>query len=138
LDLEQRHIIKFMRIEGLTLGEIAKEFSSAYGPGAYPPPSIKYWRHQVKVGRTDPRRQHAGARPPFDDINAEILSLPRKYPFSSVLTIAESLGIPASTIYSYLIEKISFKFFTSWSSPYANQQVAAETSQTLKSVTLGA
>jgi hypothetical protein len=43
--LEQRNIIKFLRIKGLKLGEIAQEVSSAYDPDAHTPPSIKYWLH---------------------------------------------------------------------------------------------
>jgi hypothetical protein len=42
MDLEQRHIIKFLGIIGLKFGEIAKEHSSADGPDAYAPPRIKY------------------------------------------------------------------------------------------------
>jgi hypothetical protein len=109
MDLAQRHIIKSLRIKGLRLGEIAKEFSSAYGVDAYTPPSAKYWLHQIKRGRTDLRTPHAHGRPPVDDIDAEILSLLRKYPFSSVRAIADSLEIPASII--YLVEKIGLKIF---------------------------
>jgi DNA-binding transcriptional MerR regulator len=109
MDLEQRHIIKFLRIKGLKLGEIAKELSNAHGPDAHTRPSIKYWLHQIKIGRTDLRTQHAGGRPPLDDIDADILSFFRKYPFSSVQTIAESLEISASTTYSHLVEKNGLK-----------------------------
>jgi hypothetical protein len=35
MDLEQRQIVKFLRIKGLKLGQITKELSSAYGPDAY-------------------------------------------------------------------------------------------------------
>jgi hypothetical protein len=42
MDLEQHHIIKFLHIQGLKLGEIAEELLSAYGPNAYTTPSIKY------------------------------------------------------------------------------------------------
>jgi transposase len=88
MDLEKRHIIKFLRIKGLKLGEIAKELSSAYDPEMYTPPSIKYWLHQIKHGRTDLRRQQAGGRPRLDNIDAEILLLLRKYPCVSVRTVA--------------------------------------------------
>jgi DNA-binding Lrp family transcriptional regulator len=82
----------------------------------------------------DLRTQYAGGRPPLDDINAEILSLLQKYPFSSMRTIAESLEMPVSTIHSHLVEKIDLKL----GSPYVNQRVAGEASRTLKSVTPGA
>jgi hypothetical protein len=111
MDLKQRHIITLLSMKGLKLGEIAKELSSAYGQDAYIPLSIKYWLHQIKLGRTDLRTQHPGGRPPLDDIDAEILSFLRKYPFSSVRTIAESLEIHASTICEHFVEKIGLKIF---------------------------
>jgi hypothetical protein len=55
--------------------------------------------------------QHAGGRPPLDDIDTEFLLFFRKYPLSSVWTIAESLEIPASTIYLRLVEKFGLKIF---------------------------
>jgi hypothetical protein len=58
--MEQRNIIKFLRNKGLKLLEIAQELSSAYDPDAHTPPSIKYWFHQIKLGRTHLRTQHAG------------------------------------------------------------------------------
>jgi hypothetical protein len=45
----------------------------------------------------------------LDDIDAEILEALRKFPFSSVRTIGDSLGIPASTVDSHLVERIGFK-----------------------------
>jgi hypothetical protein len=104
-----------LRIKGLKLGEIAKELSSAYGPDAYTPPSIKYWLHQIKPGRTDLRTQHTGGWLPLDEIDAGILAFLRKSPFSSVRTIAESLEIPVSTIYSHSVHKVGLKiFFLLW------------------------
>jgi hypothetical protein len=35
MDVEQRHIIKFLLVKSLKLGEIAKKLSSAYGPDAH-------------------------------------------------------------------------------------------------------
>jgi hypothetical protein len=77
MDLEQRDIIKFSHTKDLKLGEIAKELSTAYGPDAHTPPSIKYLLHQIKLGETDLRTQHAGGRSPLDDTDAEILSFLR-------------------------------------------------------------
>jgi hypothetical protein len=75
------------------------------------PLSIQYWPHQISLVTTDRRTQHAGGRPPLDDIDTEILSLLRKYSFSSVRTIAKSLGIPVSTLYFHLAKKIGLKLF---------------------------
>jgi hypothetical protein len=111
MDREQRHIIKFLRVEDLKLGEIAPELSTGYGPDVYTPSSIKYWFHQIKLGRTNIRTQHAGGRPPVDDNDAEMLLLLRKYLFSSVRTIGDSQEIPVSIVDSHLVKKIRFKIF---------------------------
>jgi hypothetical protein len=39
------------------------------------------------------------------------ISVLRKFPFSSVRTIADSLNIPVSTIYTHLVEKIDLGIF---------------------------
>jgi hypothetical protein len=69
MDLQQRNIVKFLRVKGLRLGEIAKELSGAYGPDVYTPPSTKYWPHKIKLGTTDLRAQYAGGRAPLDEQN---------------------------------------------------------------------
>jgi hypothetical protein len=81
LELEQRHIIKFLHLKGIKLQEIAAELSSAYGQDARAWWNIKYWLHQVKLGRTDLQTQYVRERPPLDDADAEILSLIRRFPF---------------------------------------------------------
>jgi hypothetical protein len=65
--------------------------------------------HQLKLGRTDLKTLRVGGRPALDDIDPEIFSLLRKYPFASIRIIAEALAIPASTVYSHLIERMRFK-----------------------------
>jgi hypothetical protein len=50
-----------------------------------------------------------GGRLTIDGTDAEILSVLRRSPFSSVRTIADSLDIPASPVYFHLVEKIGFK-----------------------------
>ena len=115
MEFEQRSVIKFLHLKGLKLGDIVLELSSVYGEDAYTRPSIKYWLHQLKLGRTDLATQHVGGRPPLDDTDAEILSVLHTSPFSSVRTIADSMGIPASTVYFHLVEKIGFKnYFLRW------------------------
>jgi hypothetical protein len=99
MEVEQRCIIKFLHLKGLTLGDVVVELSTLYGENASPWPSIKYWLHQLKLGRTDLKTQHVGGRPYLDEPDAEIPSVLRISPFSSVRTIADSLGIPGSTVF---------------------------------------
>jgi hypothetical protein len=109
MNLEQRHIINFLRIKGLKLGEIAKELSSASGPDAYTSLSVKCWLHQLKLGRTDPRTQSA-----YD---------------------CRVLGDSCfGNLFSFCRENWPYSFLTSLGPPYVNQLVAGESAQTLKSV----
>jgi hypothetical protein len=115
MEVEQRCIIKFLHLKGRKLGDIVVERSNLYGEDAYTRPSIKYWLHQLKLGRTDLTTQHVGGRPYLDDTDAEILSVLRISLFSLVRTIADSLDIPASTGDLYLVEKIGLKnHFLPW------------------------
>jgi hypothetical protein len=115
MKVEQRCIIKFLHLKGLKLGDIVVELSTLYGEDASTRSSIKYWLHQVNLGRTDLTTQRVGGRSSLDDTDAEILSVLRISPFSWVPTIADSLGIPASTVYLHLVEKIGFKtYFLRW------------------------
>jgi hypothetical protein len=78
---------------------------------AYAPPGIKYWLHQIKLGRTDLQTRPVGGRPPLDGIDAEMMPVLWKFAFSSVKMIAGSLNIPASMICTHLLEKIGRKDF---------------------------
>jgi hypothetical protein len=109
MELEQRHIIKFLHPKGLELGDSTVELLSLYGQDAYTKLSIKYRLHELRLGRKDLTTQHVGGRPPFDDTDPETLSILWTSRFSSVRTIAEFMGIPASTGYWHLVEKNAFK-----------------------------
>jgi hypothetical protein len=109
MELEQRHIIKFMHLKGLKLDDLVAELSDMYGQDAYAKPSIKYWLHQFRLGRKNLTTQHIDGRPTLDDTDVEILSILRRCSLSSVRTIADSLGIPVSMGYFHLVEKIGFK-----------------------------
>jgi hypothetical protein len=109
MELEQRHIIKFLHLKGLKLDDLVTELSDMYGQDAYAKPSIKYELHQLRLGRNNLTTQHMGGRSTLNDTDAEILSIPRKSPFSSVRAIADCLGIPVSTAYFHLVEKIEFE-----------------------------
>jgi hypothetical protein len=109
MELEQRHTIKFLHLKGPKLRDIVVKLSSLYGQDAYVRSSIKYWLHQLRMRRKDFTTQHVGGRPSFDDTDTDFPSVLRISPFSLARTIADSLGIPASTVYWHLVEKIVFK-----------------------------
>jgi hypothetical protein len=108
MDLDQCHVIQFLNRKGLKLESIAAELSRTYGQDVYERPSIKYWMHQLKLGRTDLKRLHVGGRSALDDIDAGIFLLLCKLAFPSIRIIAEALAISASTGYSHLIERMRF------------------------------
>jgi hypothetical protein len=52
MELEEHHVIKFLHVKGTKLNEIAPEPSGPYDRDVYFPPSMKYWLHQIRLGRT--------------------------------------------------------------------------------------
>jgi hypothetical protein len=63
MDVEQRCIIEFLHLKGLELGDIVVELSILYVEDGYTRPSIKYWLHQLKLGKADLTTQHVGGKP---------------------------------------------------------------------------
>jgi hypothetical protein len=122
-------------MQSLKLDEIATELFNTDDRDVHAPPNIKYWLHRIKLGRTDLQTQHVGGRPHLDDVDAEIISVLLKLPFSSVRTTADSLNIHASRIYTHLAEKIGLDIFPLLVSPHINQWAAAKASRTYRAVT---
>jgi hypothetical protein len=71
MEVEQRHIIKFLHLKGLKLGDIALDLSSLYGGDAYSRSSIEYWLHQLRLGRKYLMTQRVSGRPPVDDTDTD-------------------------------------------------------------------
>jgi DNA-binding transcriptional ArsR family regulator len=109
MSLEQRYVIKYLHAKHVSLEAITAELSSMYGQDAYTQSDIKYWIHQVKLRRTDLENVSSSGRQLLDDVDAEIISALRKYPFASVRSIADSTGIAPSTVYSHLVEQLGFR-----------------------------
>jgi hypothetical protein len=84
MEFEQHHILKFLHFKDRKLGDIAVELFNPYGQDAYTGSSIKYWLHQLRLGRKDLTAQHVGVRPPLDEPDTEILSVLKSSPFSLV------------------------------------------------------
>jgi hypothetical protein len=53
MEMEQRHVIKFLDVKGLKLDGVTTQLSTTYDQDADAPPGIKYLLHQIKLGRTD-------------------------------------------------------------------------------------
>jgi hypothetical protein len=51
-EVEQRVIIKFLRFKGMKLVYIHHELIQVFGEEVYALPRVRYWIHQLKIGRT--------------------------------------------------------------------------------------
>jgi hypothetical protein len=109
MELQQRHIIKFLHLKDLKLDDIVTKLFDVYGQDVSAKPSIKYWLHPLRLGRKDLTTQHMGGRPTLGNTNNGILSILRGSLFSSVRAIADSLGILASTVYFHLVKRLGSK-----------------------------
>jgi hypothetical protein len=83
MELERRLVIKFLHVKGIRLGNIVTELSDMSGRYVHAKPSIKYWPHQLRLGRKDLTIHHLSGRPTLDDTDAEISSMFRISPFSA-------------------------------------------------------
>jgi hypothetical protein len=84
MEFEQHHIIKFLHLKGLKREDIARELSNLSRQDASAKLSIKYWLHQLKLGRKDLTTECVGGKSSLDDTDTEILSLAGRSRFSSV------------------------------------------------------
>jgi hypothetical protein len=68
---------------------------------------VKYWLHQLIIGRTNLQNKHSRGRPPVDDVDAQILAMLANRPSSSVLSIADAVGHPSSTIHVHMEQRLN-------------------------------
>jgi hypothetical protein len=86
--------------------------------GCMHPAEHKILATSTQAGANRPHDTTCWRETNLDDTDAEIRSVLRISPFSVVRTIADSLGIPVSTVYLPLVEKIGFKnYFLRWVPP---------------------
>jgi hypothetical protein len=60
---------------------------------------MKHSSLRIRFGRTDLQVQRVGGRPLPDDVDTEIWSILRRFPFSSAPATADAISIPTSTIH---------------------------------------
>jgi hypothetical protein len=136
MELEQRHIVKFLHFKDLKLGDIALELFNLYGQVGHAKPSIKNWLPQLRLGRKDLTTQHMGGRPTLDETDTEIPSVLRISLFPWVRRIANSPGIPASMVFLALRRKDSLqKRLTPLGSADVDPRTSAKTNRTCGTIT---
>jgi transposase len=111
LQLEQRIIIKFLRKEGLATDQIVSKLQEHYHEHAYEDRTVRFWMTELERGREDLRDAPRTGRPPLEDIDDPILDLVNKYPFESVRSIAQTLGLAASTVLRHLTGNLGYHSF---------------------------
>jgi hypothetical protein len=91
----------------LKLNETSAELSSTYREDAHPAePNLEGRPSQARQKRS--QDAICWWQPRLDDVDMEILAILRKFPFSSIFTIADCLGTASPTIYFHLIGRIGF------------------------------
>jgi hypothetical protein len=108
MEVEQRVIIKFLRLKGMKLVDIHNELTEVFGEETYALPRVKYWIHQLKTGRKIMTDDVRPGRPSIDHIDALVLKQLIETPFASVRSLNKDLEIPKTTMWR-LTESIQFK-----------------------------
>jgi hypothetical protein len=111
MEYDQSVIIRFLCKEGASPEDIHARLEAQLGDATDSERSVRQWCQYVRQGREDLHDELRSSRPPIDFLDIRILALPDEQPFHSAYSIAESLGVPHSTILSHLRESLSMKMF---------------------------
>jgi hypothetical protein len=100
--IEQRYVIEFLDAKKFALDRITAELASVYGEQAYAKKVVEYWIHQINLGRSDLEDEAKHGPPPLGDVDARILAGLSHEPFSSILSMAQALGLTPAKVQRHL------------------------------------
>jgi hypothetical protein len=90
-EIDQRYVIKFLDTKKFVPDRIVAELASVYEEQAYAKKAVKYWIHQVKLGKSDIEDESKHG-PPLDNVDARTLAGFSHEPFSLIRSIAQVLS----------------------------------------------
>jgi hypothetical protein len=99
-------IITSLRLKGTKLPEILSELKDMYGQDSCNETDMKYWPHQLTIGRTNPQNEHTGRRSPVDNSDAQTFAMLATKPFSSMNSTAEAIEHPSSIIHVHMVQRL--------------------------------
>jgi hypothetical protein len=109
IEIDERYVVTYLHRKGMKLPAIIAELAAVYHEDAFDESREKYWRHEIKLHRSDLSDRPSSGRTPLEDIDARIVQVLEVEPWSSVQTIAEFLTIPASTVHLHLATSLNMK-----------------------------
>jgi hypothetical protein len=107
MEVEQRHVIKFLSDEGMPGVQIVERLRQHYGEDALSRKQVYFWINEVKRGRTDLNTIASPGRGPDESLAAVIAGKLDADPHFSVRKLTQSLKIAASTVCRYLTEVLA-------------------------------
>jgi len=109
LKVEQRFVISYLRRKKLKMIPILEELQAVYGEDSLKEDDVKYWIHELKLGRTMLTDDYHPGRPLLDDVDARILRRLAREPYSSMRSLSDSLKLPVATVHRHLTKSLNMK-----------------------------
>jgi hypothetical protein len=111
MDVVQRSVIFHLRFKGEGSKRIHTDLVEAYGAGAYPIDSVKYWVKQYDGGRRD-RTDLSKPDRPVSDVAEAVSQLLREESFSSTRHIAAQLRLSRTSVKRTLVSVLGMRKFS--------------------------
>jgi hypothetical protein len=70
MEIERRHVVGYLDRNGMKLPAIIAALMTVYDEDAYDENTVKYWRHEIKLHRSDLSDRPNSGRPILEDIDA--------------------------------------------------------------------
>jgi hypothetical protein len=109
MEIEQRYAVGYLHSKGMKPPVIVAELAAVYREEAFDESRVKYELHEIKLHRSDLSDRPSSGRPPLEHIDIRILQVLEAEPWSSVLTIAGFLKVPASTVHLHRVASLNTK-----------------------------
>jgi hypothetical protein len=109
MEIAPRYAVSSLRRKGMKQAAIVAELAAVYSEDAFNENRVKYWRHEIKLHRSDLSDRPSSDRPPIEAIHAQILQVLEAEPWSLVRTIAEFLKTHAPMVHVHLTTSLNMK-----------------------------
>jgi hypothetical protein len=97
MEIEQRYVVIYLHRKWMKLPEIVAKIAAVYHEDAFHENTVKYWRHEIKLHRSDLGDRPSSGGPPLEEIDARILQVLEAEPSYSGRTMAELPKTGAAT-----------------------------------------
>ena len=108
MDLDQRSIVIFLWMQGKNAKDIEHEINDTLGSICVKYSTITKYIRKSKISQIPDQGENSEENHDHGENDLKIIEVLNEYPFASVRQIARTTGIPKSTVYFKLTQKLGF------------------------------